>query len=164
MLITISFVLHGRGNEIDAARKILGRACLLSGFNVQDFIIKSEEESPSQAYVKIDTDPILSRDLPENPDYVLIFDSSLNANDILKNSKDNISIFNSESKPKDAVIKKNKIKAFSLDTTEFDTTTAMLGALAKNFNKLSVKNLKSAIKIEKYEGSENIEDGHKAVK
>jgi Pyruvate/2-oxoacid:ferredoxin oxidoreductase gamma subunit len=165
VLFTFSFVLHGRGREIDDARKILGRACFNSGFNVQDFTIHPQtSESHTVACVKIDKDPIVSKNVPENPEFVLVFEAGLDMRKVFKNVKNSTAIFNVSEKPSLALLKNNSIKAYYVDASDVDTASAMLGALAKQFNKLSIKSLKSAIEDEKIGSTDSMEEGHRRVK
>ncbi len=158
------FRLHGRrGQGVDAARKILGRAAFLSGFYVQDFILRSI--GPRQvAYVKIDKNTILSRDTPE-PDFVLSLDASPES---VSNVKDGtIAIFNAQ-KPV-----KKKVRCYYVPATDIALeykipypNTAMLGALCKLFTKLSLRSIKSAAEIElrKHENMPAIDEGFRGVK
>ncbi len=94
--------------------------------------------------------------------------------EILKGAAGSVVIFNSAEKPKMDVLKKNKIKAYYLDASEigkrlagkYAPAAAMLGALAKKFNKLSVKNIKASVQHE-VGGAETdiacIEEGYRRV-
>lgn len=169
----ISFALHGRYDHgVDAARRVLGRACFIAGFEVQDFIVRSRGNDA--AYVKIGKEPILSRDLPGNPDFVLVFGTTLNTKEIFRNVADSAAIFNAEEKPKLDLLKRNKIKVFCVDAFgigkrflgRYTPDMAMLGALAKKFAKLSMKSIKSSMQYELADAETGVaclEEGYRKV-
>ena len=151
---------------------MLGRACLFSGFEVQDFITRTQENDV--AYVKIGKEPILSRGLPGNPDFVLVFGRTLNIKEIFRNITNSSAIFNAEEKPKLDMLKRNKIKVFHTDAFgigkrflgRYTPCMAMLGALAKKYTKLSMKCIKSSIQYELADAEPSIacmEEGYRKV-
>ncbi len=160
------FRLHGRGGQgVNTARKILGRAAFLSGFYVQDFVMPSAGLQ-KVAYVKIDKNPILSRDLPE-PDFVLGFEA---VPDVTANVKaETVAIFNSQSPVK------KKIKCYYIPATDIALAhkiacpnTTMLGALCKVFAKLSTRSVKTAAEVElrgvSNENAVAVDEGYKGLK
>ena len=157
VLFTFSFALYGKTKEVDDARKILGRACFNSGFNVQDFFLTNENYT--YGFVKIDKESILYKSKPKNPDFIFIFDTRIK--EVLKDVENSIVIFNTSDKVK---LNNKKLKIFSVDTSDIDTSSAMIGALVKNFNKLSIKNTKLAIEKEKIGNTNSLDEGYKRVK
>ncbi|MFH0832188.1 MAG: hypothetical protein V1900_00500 [Candidatus Aenigmatarchaeota archaeon] len=149
----ITFYIYGEG--ADLARRILGRACSLSGFEVQDLYA-------SIGYVKIDKGPLLSKDIPE-PDIILAPDKKAS----IKTKDPSIVIVNSVQK----IAYKKGVKCHYLDadkianTTNADLSIVMLGALTKVFSKLSLKNMREAIRVECGEDKiTGLEEGFRAVR
>ncbi|MCG6897854.1 MAG: 2-oxoacid:acceptor oxidoreductase family protein [Thiocapsa sp.] len=71
---------HGRGGQgMKTASRILGSACFLSGFEVQDAPRYGAERrgAPIFAYVRLDDRPILERGVITRPDLAVVADPSL---------------------------------------------------------------------------------------
>lgn len=123
-----------------------------------------------QGFVKIDKTPVLSRQV-EEPDFYLIFDPMLGMEAKGMKEKSTV-IFNSPEKLASPLLKKKKIRAYSVDATELALShlksnipnTAMLGALAKLFNKVSMKSLKAAMEGMSKENIAAFDEGYKGVK
>jgi len=166
---TLTFGFYGRsGQGVKTAIRIFSKACFMSGYYVQSFVFTRGKTLPTRGFVKIDKNPILSKQV-EDPDFYLIFDPSL----IEKSFKDSsIVIFNSPEKLVFAQLKKHKIKTYFVDATEIALThmkanvpnTAMLGALAKLFNKISMKNIKAAMEDMQKESFLAFDEGYKNVR
>jgi hypothetical protein len=129
------------------------------------------EGGSETGFVKIDTTPILSKQV-EPSDFTIILDEG-RVNDIIKNCNDSsIVIINSDKKIKTAMMKKKHIKSYQVNAKEIALNhfkkdfpvIPMIGALAKVFNKIYLKNMKKAIEIEYGKDSTAMEDGYKSVK
>ncbi|HIG96948.1 MAG TPA: hypothetical protein HA230_01225 [Candidatus Aenigmarchaeota archaeon] len=166
---TLTFGFYGRsGQGVKAATRIFSRACFMSGFYVQSFVFTSNKVFPARGFVKIDKSPILSKQV-EDPDFYMVFDPIL----MEKNFKDrSIVVFNSPEKLVFAQLKKRKVKSYFVDATEIALAhlktnlpnTAMLGALAKLFNKVSMKNIKTAMEDMQKENFLAFDEGYKTVR
>lgn len=81
-------------------------------------------------------------------------------------------IFNSPEKLSSPALKKRKIRAYHVDATELALThmkanvpnTVMLGALAKIFNKVSMKAIRTAMEGMQRENFTAFDEGYKTVK
>jgi len=81
-------------------------------------------------------------------------------------------IINSEKKMKTATMKKKGIKSYHVDAYGISlehlkkdlSIVPMLGALAKVFSKISLKNMKTALELEYGKGGAVLEEGYKSVK
>lgn len=173
MDFTQTFGFYGRsGQGVETAIKVFSKACFLSGFYVQSFafIGRGRRTFPVRGLVKIDKMPILSRQV-EEPDYYMVFDPTLGME--AKSFKEKtIVIFNSPEKLASPVFKKRKIKAYSVDATELALAhlkanipnTAMLGALAKQFPKVSMKAIKTSMEGMSRENFAVFDEGYKNVR
>jgi len=152
---------HGRGGQ--GARflsLLIGRAGFLSGYHVQDFPLYGSERrgAPMQSFIRLSSEPILTRGYVHNPDFVIILDDSLDTKAILGDCKESVAIINT-TRPKTSFKAK---KVYTLDATELALqnigkpimSTVMLGAFAKVFKKLPMKNLEKAIELELSEKKE----------
>lgn len=148
---------------------MLSRAGFLSGFNAQDIFI---EGIFNNGYVRLEKG-VLEKGPFDDADFLLIFDLRLLPE--IKRLKDgSIIITNSKSRIESPWLKKKKIKAYYLDANSIAmntigkpiVNTAMIGALIKFFPKITMKNLKSAIEIEKMPKENQIacEEGFKSVR
>ncbi|HLD49227.1 MAG TPA: 2-oxoacid:acceptor oxidoreductase family protein [archaeon] len=172
----ISFRLHGRGGQgVHTAGKTLSRALFLSGLQSQDFFISSGGIGyPETAFVRADKQKILTKEAVTEPDYIIIMDMTLDIKGILKDIKDNsIIIYNSSEKTKLSL--KKKTKQYTADATGIALmklnknmpNTAMLGALAKIFPKISLKSVKTAFAAEFGESAQNfsaMDEGFRGVR
>lgn len=144
----------------------------MSGFYVQSFafISRGRRVFPVSGFVKIDKAPILSKQV-EGPDFSLIFDPTLGIE--AKSMKEkSIVILNSPEKLASPALKRRKVRAYSVDATELALNhlklnipnTAMLGALAKLFNKVSMKSLKASMEGMSRENFAIFDEGYKNVR
>lgn len=151
---TLVFGFYGRsGQGVETAVKVFSKTAFMSGFYVQSFsfIGRGRRAFPVKGFVKLDKVPILSKQV-EEPDFSLVFDPTLGM--VAKDFKErSIVIFNSPERVVLPNLKKRKVRAYSIDATEIALShlrmnvpnTVMLGALAKIFNKISMKALKAAM-------------------
>lgn len=167
--------IYGHGGQgVDTARKMLGKATMLSGFYVQDFIVSGIERRPTFVYgfVKFDKNPIVSKEI-EEPDVVIIMSKEL-INEA-KNIKDGGTIIVNSADKVSVQIKDRKVKVFCVDANSAVTSLSkksmpnvvMLGAFAKNFDKITMKNMKTAMTEELGESKDNFtlfDEGYKNVK
>ncbi|OYT56553.1 MAG: pyruvate ferredoxin oxidoreductase [Candidatus Aenigmarchaeota archaeon ex4484_14] len=169
--------IHGRaGQGCHKAAKIIGRAAFLSGYYVQDSVVYGPERrgAPVESFVRIDNKPITERGFIINPDFILIFDDSLEYKTILQDCSESMLIINTKMPKKKfqkfvksiSVIDANDLSKEILGETL--PNTMMLGALVKKFNKLSLKVIEKAIDIEigelKTENKEALHQGYKKVR
>ena len=143
----------------------------MSGFHVQSFafIGRGRRVFPVKGFVKIDKEPILSRQV-EEPDFCLVMDPTLI--DAKKYKDGSVVIFNSSEKLVFPQLKRRKIRSYFVDATELALThlksntpnTAMLGALAKLFNKVSMKSIKSSMEDLPKENFAVFDEGYKTVR
>ena len=139
-----TFKIYGRGAErVDKTRRVLGRACFLSGLDVVDFIFRSiEPNGYNIAYVKADKS--VPSKLVEPCDYMLVLDEKIPAK-AFDGLKDGSVIFaNSREK---LSVKNVKTKCHIISMKE-NAEIALLGSLTKDFPKVSIKSMKSAIEEE----------------
>jgi len=165
------------GQGVDLARKVIGSAALASGFFVQDDVFTgiTRRKIDVIGYVKFDTKEFITSEM-ETPDISLVFDMKFEKDAISETNENGMIIFNTSDKIKNAAMKKKKIKSFHVDADEITLrilskkaipNMPMLGAFAKLFNKISVKNTKKSITDEigdNREASLEFEEGYKNVK
>ena len=169
-----TFRIHGRGGHgVELASRVLGRACFLSGFYVQDFTLWKQEPriAPITSYIKTDKTPILSKELTE-PDFLLVLDKTLLTD--IKDVSKGIAMFNAPERF--GGIKKKDVKNYYLNATDIGLSTmmkplpntAMLGGLCKIFEKISLRTMKKAAEIEinrnQKENLAAMDEGFKNVK
>lgn len=171
-----NFVLYGRGGQgVETSARILGNALFSSGQQVQDFVISGMELRgfPVSGYVKAEKAAILSKDLPK-ADFLLVFDLTLPYDRLLKECNEKaIVIFNSKDHVK-GTVKKAGFKSYFINANEISynylrtvmPNTAMLGALAKIYNKITMKSLKNSIQQlpMQHENLQAFEQGFRSVK
>ncbi len=169
--------MHGRGGQgVETAARILGRAGFLSGLESQVIEIHGMERrgSPVIAYVRLDKKPILSKDLIDEPDFLLVFDKTLIQESLKGVKKGSVVIFNSD-RMDIAAVKKARAKAYFVKATDIALdrikkpvpNTAMLGALLKCFSKVSLKSMKAAMEQEiglLRENAAALEEGYRSVR
>jgi 2-oxoacid:acceptor oxidoreductase gamma subunit (pyruvate/2-ketoisovalerate family) len=144
----------------------------LSGLYVQSFTLvgRKAKGTPIKGYVKVDRDPILSKQV-EAPDFTLVFDPALVEKTLKEGS---ILIVNAPNKIVSDQLRKKKIKTYSLNATEIALNaikadmpnTAMLGAAAKLYSKVSMKGLRIAIESDNIDKANlnAVEEGYRSVK
>jgi Pyruvate/2-oxoacid:ferredoxin oxidoreductase gamma subunit len=167
--------VHGRsGQGVESTLTIIANSLLGTGLNVQTLFFPASEKRGSYTHglIKADKAPLLSRQT-ETSDITLIFDTSLQIKEILSNAKEkSMVLFNSKDKLAYPELKKKHLKGYVVDATGISIAAgakalpnlSMLGALAKNFNKITMKNIKSASETFAKDGGLLIEEGYKNVK
>ncbi len=171
-MITFGFFgLSGQG--VETAVRLFSKACFLSGMYVQGFTMigRTNYGWPVRGYVKVDIMPILSKQI-EDPDFYLVMDPSFSDAKAFKEGS--TVIFNSPSKVSSDALKRRKIKTYSVDATEIALqqlksnipNTAMLGAVAKLYSKVSMKNLKTALEADNIAkvNMNAVEEGYRSVR
>jgi 2-oxoacid:acceptor oxidoreductase gamma subunit (pyruvate/2-ketoisovalerate family) len=167
--------IYGHGGQgVDTARKILGKAALLSGFYVQDLIVTGLERRPTFVYgfVKFDKKPIISKEL-EEPDAVLILSKEL-LNEA-KSIKDSGFVITNSAEKVSIPVKDKKVKMFYIDANGIVVglskksipNVAMLGAFTKVFDNVTMKSMKTALQEVLGDAKENFtifDEGYKNVK
>lgn len=157
-----TFKIYGRGAEkVERARRVLGRACFLSGLDVVDFTVETlEPNSYNIAYVKADKE--IRSKLSEPCDYMILLDEKPPAK-AFDGLREGCIIFSNSA---EKVVPKNvktKCHAVKLHLPEM----ALLGAVTKIFPKVSMKSMNSAIDQE-LGGDKTLhnafEEGYKSVK
>ncbi len=163
--------LHGRGGQgVVVAGEILANAYFMEGYETQFMPSYGAERrgSPSNAYVRVDTKPILKRYTIDIPDIVVVFNAGLI--NTIKLKPGGIALINTcerverlSDAAKLFVVEANKI-AISLKLGSEASpiaNTALLGAFSKIVENLSLDNIAQAIlkKLEK-----NAETNIKAAK
>ena len=169
------FTLFGRGGQgIENTVKILSKTASLGGFHVQSFIFDSMANRGDAilAQVKIDKNYIESRQV-EEADFLLVFDKTLDAKNVMKDIKDgSFIIMNSKEKPKIKLKKKAKIFYVNASDIVMQNTNKniisapMTGAVAKVFNKLPLRSMKKIMELEGMQPADMacLEQGFKSVK
>ena len=167
--------VHGRsGQGVESTLNLIANALQGTGLNAQILFFPAAEKRGSYTYglVKADKSQLLSRQL-EPSDITLIFDTSLQIKEILANAKEKSLLFvNSKDKIAYPELKKKHLKCYVLDATGISIAAGakalpnlpLLGALAKNFNKITMKSLKAGVELFAKDGGLLIEEGYKNVK
>ena len=144
----------------------------MSGYYVQSFafIGRGRRAFPVKGYVKIDKTPIMSKQV-EEADFTMLLDPTIDLD--VKNMKEkSVVILNSSEKLASPQLKKRKVKVYFVDATEIALThlksntpnTAMLGALAKAFPKISMKAIKTSMEGMPKENIVAFDEGYKGAK
>ncbi len=172
MATTLVFGFYGRsGQGVETAIRIFSKACFLSGYYVQSFafIGRGRRVFPVRGFVKIDKAPILSKQV-EDADFSMVFDPTLL--DVKSFKEKSVVIFNSADKLVAPQLKKRKVRAYFVDATEIALThlksntpnTAMLGALARAFPKISMKAIKTSMEGVQKENFTAFDEGYKGAR
>ncbi|MBW3011625.1 pyruvate ferredoxin oxidoreductase subunit gamma [Candidatus Woesearchaeota archaeon] len=153
----IEIRVHGRGGQgAVTTSQLIAIAGFLDGKQTQGFPNFGVERrgAPSNAFVRIDDNPINIRSQVYCPDVVLVLDASLvQALDVTEGVKENgIIIINSKKKPEELGLK-NNFKVYAVDATQAAmdimgkaiVNTAILGAFAKVTGLVSIESLHKAI-------------------
>jgi pyruvate ferredoxin oxidoreductase gamma subunit len=174
-----TFKIIGKsGQGVKTCTRLLGRAAHVNNFHVQDFFLHGPNwPSKVEGYVKMDKKEITDRDVPESMDFLIVLDPEENTQKILKTlQKDTVVLANTETRIKKSFAKKYGVKVFTLDAKKIGaetlrkplSNTAMLGALAGVYTKITMKSLRKAIELEGLEmpneNMEAVERGYQAVK
>lgn len=144
----------------------------MSGYYVQSFafIGRGRRAFPVKGFVKIDKAPILSKQV-EEADFMMFFDPTLEV-DAKGLKEKSVVIFNSAEKLVAPQLKKRKVRAYFLNATEIallhlksnTPNTAMLGALAKAFPKISMKAIKTHMEGMPKENFVAFDEGYKGAR
>src|SRR3989344_1977143 len=158
-----AFKIFGRGAEsVDRTRRVLGRACFLSGLDTVDFIVRTlEPNGYNIAYVNADKE--LAPKYPEACDYVVALDEKFPSK-MLDDMKDGSVIFSGGIEK--IASKKFRVKSHLVNAPD-NKEMALLGGLTKDFSKVSIKSMKAAIEEELgHEKSPQaaFDEGYKSVK
>lgn len=170
----LTFGFYGRsGQGVGKAVNLFSKACFMSGLYVQSFVSipHTKRGSPVVGCVKTSVTPVLSHQL-EEPDFYIVFDQSVFDP---KTAKENSTlILNAPQKPVSDLMKKKKIKVYSLDATQIAMTTlkanvpntVMLGAITKMFNKISMKSIRTSLETSDMprENITALEEGYRNVR
>ena len=158
----LEFRWHGRGGQgAWTASELLARAALSEGKYIQSFPEFGPERmgAPVTAFTRISTEPIRIHCGIYDPDVVVVLDSTLLGTVPAvagMNREDNIIIINSRETP--AKIRENlrveKGKVWTIPATEIAiktlgspiTNTAMLGAVAKAANVVTMDSIERTVK------------------
>lgn len=152
---------------------MLAKAATTSQLRAQAIFFPSQERRgpPVFGQVKIDKAPILSKQI-EDYDMALVFDKDLDLKSIISSGNERSSlIFNSPEKIVTNTIKNKKMKSYFLNATSIALSTtgkpmpniAMIGALAKMYAKIPLKNFRSLVEQSK-EQTSALEEGYKSVR
>lgn len=146
-------ILYGRSWQgVSDATALLGNAAFATKMQVQEAVDAGEKSRPVVGIVKIDKNPVESRQ-PEPSDYLLLFDAKLV--DALKHAKEkSVVIFNSRERISSQLLKKKQLKSFFVDATGIAISgalktvphAAMLGAFAKAAGKIPARHIKSQLR------------------
>jgi len=167
------FIIIGhQGQGVTTLARILAKAGALSGLYSQAYSEISDEVV--KGYVRFSKDPITEKGPVIDPEYYIIFDEKLLSFKEVLDGK--IVVISAMEKPSSPWIKKKKLKVHYVDAVGIGQSfikrpfpsTALLGALLKPFNKISMKSMKLAIEADiKARPKENqtcVEEGYKNVK
>ncbi|MFH1631194.1 MAG: 2-oxoacid:acceptor oxidoreductase family protein [Candidatus Aenigmatarchaeota archaeon] len=169
----MKFVIIGRsGQGVSTFARVLAKAGATSGFNTQSY--SEISGGIVRGYVRFSKGQILERGSLVDPEYYVVFDDDVFS---FKETLDGkIVVVNTTEKPSDSWIKKKKLKVYWVDATGIGQTmikqpypnSALLGALLKSFNKVSMKNIKFAIendiRVRVKENQMCVDEGYKNVK
>ncbi len=176
-MVDISVILYGNsGQGVNTARRVLGKAAFLTGFNVRDWYVRERYQRVGSAagYMLLSREAITSNEPFDKADYLLVFGRL--TQDILKMCKtEGIVIANSPERIKNAYMAQHNIKCNAVDADNIAAKIigkdypgmAMLGAFARISGKIPMKNIKAVISEMGYKKSENqnaFEEGYKTVK
>ncbi len=170
--------IHGRGGQgVVTAAEIIAIAAFKDGKEAQAFPSFGVERTgaPIEAFARIDDKPIRLREQVQNPDILIIQDSSLlEVIDVTKGCNEKtIAIINSTHDKQDLKINLPQENIFVIDATKIAleeigkniVNTVIIGAFAKGSGLLSIKAVEEAIR-EKFgeKGNEIVEKNIKAIK
>lgn len=163
--------IHGRGGQgVVTAAELIAIAAFCDGKISQAFPSFGVERTgaPIESFARIDDKFIKTREQVQNPDVLIIQDSTLlNVIDVTKGcSQKTIAIINSSKPKKDLKINLPQDKIFVLDATAIAlenigkniVNTTILGAFARATKLVSLEGLKKAIKEKFGEKSTDIID------
>ncbi len=150
----ISIRIHGRGGQgVKKAAQIIARAAYLAGYKTQDFALYGAERrgAPVTSFVRIDKKFINTRGYVWNPDFIIVFDDTLELScHVTGRKKTTKEIVNTTKKLK------IKVPYCAVDATGIAVkelgknipNIATLGAFVKIFKPIEFKHLEKAVEIE----------------
>ncbi len=163
-MIQIRF--HGRGGQgVVTSAELTAIAAFLDGQQAQAFPSFGVERTgaPIEAFARIDSRPIRTREQIQHPDIIVVLDASLlETVNVAKGAKhDTLAVVNTAQAPKAIAAKLGLPLAnvFTVDATRIAlkilgkniANTIILGALARQTKIITLKSLKAAIK-QKFSG------------
>ncbi|MBS3054391.1 MAG: 2-oxoacid:acceptor oxidoreductase family protein [Candidatus Aenigmarchaeota archaeon] len=158
----VTFEVAGRSKkDSETLSRIFARAGFLSGFHSQSFSDSTPERNgpPSSHYVRLEKEGILSREIPEAPDFLILLDSTVE----IKPKKETIVMANTPKPKKAGEVDASSVSMESIK--RHDIVPVMLGAALKAFGKIPLKNAKAAMETEGRKDSyAAVEAGYKAMK
>jgi len=159
-----TFMFLGHSEQgVKASARVLAKAALSSGFKAQAFCPKIRGPGDGHiACTRVSKAAIREKGALEDADFTVFFDPSLMKDNIKSLREKSVVIINSDKKITNAVLKKKKIKAVSLDAYDIGYRTiakhwpaaALMGSVAKAFPRISLKAIKAAIETDFYYGQE----------
>jgi len=154
--------IHGRGGQgVVTAAELIAMAAFKDGQEAQAFPSFGVERTgaPIEAFARIDSQPIRTREQVQDPDVIIVQDASLLATvDVAKGAKPNtIAIINTAQDKTGLKINLPPERVFTIDATKIAleelgrniVNTVILGAFAKQSKLVSLKGLEEAI-MEKF--------------
>lgn len=155
------FRLHGRGGQgIVVAAAIFAEAVFLEGYFARAFSLFGAERrgAPVTAFIRVSKDRLMPRSRIYQPDYVVVFDSTLSGSTYIAGlKKSGTLLINAGNHWNDNLIgetaNESQVKIINVDATEIAwkhklaigsfpmVNTAMLGAMAKISGLSSLENL-----------------------
>lgn len=164
--------IYGRaGQGVESAVMTLAKSIPIQLKTQAIFFPSQERYAAVFGQIKIDKIHILSKQI-ENYDIAVVFDRGLDTKNIVRIGKERSSvIFNSEEKIINPLIKKKKMKSYFLNATDIALRNtgkpminiSMLGAAAKLYPKIPLKNLRALVEQNK-EQLMALEEGYKNVR
>ncbi len=147
----IEIRIHGRGGQGGKkAAQIISRAAHYSGYNVQDFAMYGAERkgAPVKSFVRFSKTPIKTRGYIFEPDCIIILDESIGVNKCIKGKKEHTKIIINSKKPYKNIKNSCSVNAIEIAmkyTKKAICNVAILGAWAKLFKKIPLKNIEKAV-------------------
>lgn len=153
--------IHGRGGQGGVtAAELLARASFKEGKYVQAFPFFGAERrgAPVKAFARISNEPIMLRCYVQNPDYVIVLDSTLlNTVNVMEGISESGMIIVNSTKPPEEL----GLKGYSTATVDATgiamglqllvsglpiVNTTILGAFAKSTGEVKIESIKQVIK------------------
>jgi len=164
----IQIRIHGRGGQgVVTAAELIAIAAFKDGLQAQAFPSFGVERTgaPIESFVRLDNQPIITREQIYQPNFLIIQDASLlDSVDVTKGAdKKTIAIINTAKAKPDLKINLPQANIHAIDATKIAleiigkniVNTVILGAFAKTTKLVSLESLKQAIE-EKFAGREDL--------
>ena len=164
----IQIRIHGRGGQgVVTAAELIAMAAFKDGKQAQAFPFFGVERtgSPVESFVRLDDQPVITREQIYQPNFLIIQDASLlDSVDVTKGAdKKTIAIINTAKARPDLKINLPQANIHAIDATKIAleiigkniVNTVILGAFAKITGLVSLESLKQAI-TEKFSGHEDL--------